>query len=37
MAAECKRRGDPRVGMTAEQVEATCWGQTWTCQSNSYG
>jgi hypothetical protein len=25
-AAECKRRGDPRVGMTATQVEATCWG-----------
>jgi hypothetical protein len=26
-AAECKRRGDPRVGMTATQVEATCWGK----------
>jgi hypothetical protein len=26
-AAECKRRGDPRVGMTAEQVEASCWGK----------
>jgi hypothetical protein len=26
-AAECKRRGDPRVGMTASQVEATCWGK----------
>jgi hypothetical protein len=26
-AAECKRRGDPRVGMTAAQVEATCWGK----------
>ncbi len=25
-AAECKRRGDPRLGMTALQVEATCWG-----------
>ena len=25
-AAECKRRGDPRVGMTAKQVRATCWG-----------
>lgn len=25
-AAECKRRGDPRIGMTAKQVEATCWG-----------
>jgi hypothetical protein len=24
---ECKRRGDPRVGMTAAQVEATCWGK----------
>jgi len=26
-AADCKRRGDPRVGMTAEQVESTCWGK----------
>lgn len=26
-AADCKRRGDPRVGMTAKQVEATCWGK----------
>ena len=26
-AADCKRRGDPRVGMTAEQVEASCWGK----------
>ncbi|MGE5365850.1 MAG: hypothetical protein ACM3PO_01045 [Betaproteobacteria bacterium] len=26
-AAECKRRGKPRVGMTAKQVEATCWGK----------
>jgi hypothetical protein len=26
-AAECKRRGDPRVGMTAKQVRATCWGE----------
>jgi len=26
-AAGCKRRGDPRVGMTATQVEATCWGK----------
>jgi hypothetical protein len=26
-AAECKRRGDPRIGMTAQQVEATCWGK----------
>jgi len=26
-AADCKRRGDPRIGMTAEQVEATCWGK----------
>ena len=24
--AECKRRGEPRIGMTAAQVEATCWG-----------
>ena len=27
IAAECKRRGEPRVGMTAKQVEATCWGK----------
>jgi hypothetical protein len=26
-AAECKRRGDPRVGMSAKQVRATCWGE----------
>ena len=26
-AAECIRRGEPRVGMTAKQVEATCWGK----------
>lgn len=26
-AAECKRRGNPRVGMTAKQVEASCWGK----------
>ena len=26
-AAECRRRGDPRLGMTAKQVEATCWGK----------
>jgi len=26
-AAECKRRGEPRLGMTAKQVEATCWGK----------
>ncbi len=26
-AAECRRRGDPRIGMTAKQVEATCWGK----------
>jgi len=26
-AAECKRRGDPRIGMTAAQVAATCWGK----------
>jgi len=26
-AAECKRRGDPRVGMSAKQVVATCWGK----------
>jgi hypothetical protein len=27
IAAECKRCGEPRVGMTAKQVEATCWGK----------
>jgi hypothetical protein len=26
-AAECKRRGEPRVGMSAKQLEATCWGK----------
>lgn len=26
-AAECKRRGNPRVGMSAKQVVATCWGK----------
>jgi hypothetical protein len=26
-AAECKRRGGPRVGMSAKQVVATCWGE----------
>lgn len=26
-AAECKRLGIPRVGMSVKQVEATCWGK----------
>jgi hypothetical protein len=26
-AAECIRRGKPRVGMSAKQVVATCWGK----------
>jgi hypothetical protein len=26
-AAECKRRGDPRIGMTSKQVTETCWGK----------
>jgi hypothetical protein len=26
-AAECERCGDPRFGVTAKQVEATCWGK----------
>lgn len=25
-AAECKRRGSPRIGMKHDQVIATCWG-----------
>jgi hypothetical protein len=25
--AECKRRGEPRIGMTYKQVEETCWGK----------
>jgi hypothetical protein len=25
--AECRRKGDPRVGMSAQQVEKTCWGK----------
>jgi hypothetical protein len=24
---ECKRRGEPRIGMTYKQVEASCWGK----------
>jgi hypothetical protein len=27
VAAECKRHGNPRIGMTAKQVLATCWGK----------
>jgi hypothetical protein len=26
-AAECKRRGEPRIGMTIKQLEASCWGR----------
>jgi hypothetical protein len=26
-AAECKKRGEPRIGMTVKQLEATCWGK----------
>jgi hypothetical protein len=26
-AAECKQRGQPRIGMTVKQLEATCWGK----------
>jgi hypothetical protein len=25
--AECVRRGKPRIGMSAKQVRATCWGE----------
>ena len=25
-AAECKKKGNPKLGMTAAQVKATCWG-----------
>jgi hypothetical protein len=25
-AAECKKKGNPKLGMTAAQVRATCWG-----------
>jgi hypothetical protein len=25
-AAECKKRGNPKLGMTAAQVKASCWG-----------
>jgi|GEM_PF-5750034 hypothetical protein len=25
-AEECKKKGDPKLGMTAKQVAATCWG-----------
>jgi hypothetical protein len=27
LAADCKRLGNPKIGMTAEQVIATCWGK----------
>jgi hypothetical protein len=27
VASECKKSGPPRVGMTTEQVVATCWGR----------
>jgi hypothetical protein len=27
VAAECKCHGNPRIGMTAKQVLATCWGK----------
>jgi hypothetical protein len=26
-ASECKQRGNPRIGMTVDQVIATCWGK----------
>jgi hypothetical protein len=26
-AEECKRHGEPRIGMTIKQLEATCWGK----------
>jgi hypothetical protein len=26
-AAACKRRGNPQIGMTADQVKGTCWGK----------
>ena len=25
-AAECRKKGDPKIGMNAAQVAATCWG-----------
>ena len=25
-AAECKKKGSPKLGMTAAQVKASCWG-----------
>jgi hypothetical protein len=27
VAAECKRRGNPKIGMTSGQVQNTCWGK----------
>jgi hypothetical protein len=27
VAADCKRRGDPKIGMTTKEVTATCWGK----------
>ena len=26
-AAECKKRGDPKIGMSSDRVIATCWGK----------
>jgi hypothetical protein len=27
VAADCKRRGNPKIGMTTKEVTATCWGK----------
>jgi hypothetical protein len=27
VAAECNRRGPPKIGMTPDQLLATCWGR----------
>ncbi len=36
-AAECKRRGNPRIGMTVDQVIATCWGKPETVNRTETG
>jgi hypothetical protein len=36
-ATECKRRGQPRVGMSVEQATATCWGKPHTVNRTQIG
>jgi hypothetical protein len=36
-AADCKRRGDPRIGMTVAQATATCWGKPYRVNRTQTG